>query len=63
MGYKQISVSIDPEMMKRLKPVLERNGWTIASFLRKSVIDAVEDYEAIQAGRTQINPDIFPDAS
>lgn len=49
-------IAIDENMRDRLKPVLERNGQTFASFVRTSMADAVERYEAVQAGRTQVDP-------
>ena len=54
MDTVKTTVIIDKRMMARFRPVMARNGWNLSSFVRKSIMDKVEEWEAIQAGKTQV---------
>lgn len=51
-----IKSDIEKDVKEKADKILYRRGQDMAKFLRTSVYDLVEEYERIEAGKTQFDP-------
>jgi len=49
MKPKQYNVWLDPEIRDAIKPLLKRDGLTLASFFRKAMLDYLEQRSRVNS--------------